>query len=100
MNRPSSAYEQFRQDALKQLTLRGKVEPPYQISYTFYMKGKMDTDLDNMIAGVNDILQEKGIITNDKAIMRYPNSVKIPGQSDWKTVLEIEHYAPDTIEAS
>ena len=97
VNLPSQAYEKYREMALEQIWLSqmGKekiktLTPPYRASYKFFMKGKLDTDLDNMIAGVNDILQDAGIIDDDKNITEYGFARKISGEKDWRAEIIIE----------
>ena len=79
---PSKAYNEFRKDALVQLGKMKPLEPPYAVSYLFRMKGRLDTDIDNMIAGINDILQEAGAITDDKYITNI-TATKISGCDEW-----------------
>jgi Holliday junction resolvase RusA-like endonuclease len=88
---PSVAYAKFQQHALWQLKgLKEKFNGEVIVNYIFYMKGRLDTDCDNMIGGVNDILQDAGIIDNDKNIIA-GSFRKIPGNKDWKTILEIDY---------
>ena len=93
----SKAYHQFRKDALKQIVDHIQIAPPYSVKYHFEMKGKFSTDIDNMIAGINDIFQEAGIISDDKHIW-YIEAEKIGGFIEWKTIIEIETYATNTTE--
>jgi len=68
---PSKAYKQFQEDALIDL-IRQNAKPqtkPYSIEYSFWMKGKIDQDLDNAICSVNDVLMEANIIGDDKDIV-------------------------------
>jgi len=91
----SKAFNRFRVDALKQI-VRGKhIDPPYHIDFVFEMKGKLDTDIDNMIAGISDILQEAGVLEDDKLILSL-SARKIPACKDWKTTILISHYASNT----
>ena len=78
----SKAYHQFRKDALKQIVDHIQIAPPYSVKYHFEMKGKFSTDIDNMIAGINDILQEAGAITDDKYITNI-TATKISGCDEW-----------------
>ena len=87
---PSTAYERFRNAALWELkkhkvTFLGAIK----IDYTFSLKGKLDIDTDNAMASVNDVLEDAGIIENDKLIMK-GSFEKITDQKDWKTVIKIE----------
>lgn len=91
--RSKKSYYDYRKIALEELEMLsytiGKLEPPYQISYDFYMKGKEDSDIDNMIASINDILQDAGYITNDKQIISIGESNKISGCREWQTNIKI-----------
>jgi Holliday junction resolvase RusA-like endonuclease len=89
VNFPSKRYNEFKEMALWQLkTIKGEIKPPYDVRYCFFIKGKMDADLDNLIASINDILQEAGIIENDRLIYQM-EAQKIMGQDDFKTTIEI-----------
>lgn len=91
---PSEAFSQFKNDMLKQIVVREKVLPPYKITYRFYLKGNLDIDLDNAQASINDVLQDKGAIENDKLIVKV-DAEKFSGCKDWETILIIEHYEQD-----
>lgn len=84
----SKAFNNFHKDALSQLTGCRKLKPPYAVSYRFNMKGKLDTDIDNMVSGINDILQDAGIITDDKYITHI-NAIKISECKEWESVITI-----------
>jgi len=87
---PSIAFVKFEKYALEQLRgYKQKFEGPIIVSYTFYMKGKLDSDFDNMIGGINDILQDAGIIDNDKNIIM-GSFLKVAGCPDWSTELNIK----------
>jgi len=89
VNFPSKRYEEFKETALWQLKrIKDKLKPPYDVRYIFYIKGKMDADLDNLIASINDILQEAGIIENDRLIHEM-EAKKVMGGKDFKTTIEI-----------
>lgn len=86
---PSKAYKNFQTMALVQLEdCKKTFNTLLQVNYVFHMKGKMDTDADNMMAGINDILQTAGIIENDKLIVKGTYE-KVSGCSDWQTDIEI-----------
>lgn len=98
---PSVAYEKWERNALAQL--QGQPQPGYttavHIRYEFRFKGRLETDLDNAEAGINDILEKAGIITNDKLI----KAKTVPWQqtgADWVTKITITPkncpVAPDT----
>lgn len=89
-NLPSVAYDDFKFDALSQLkTVRecymGKA---LCVEYFFEMKGRLDADVDNMVAAVNDVLQDGGVIDDDKNIRRIV-AEKSPGHADFTTTIQI-----------
>jgi len=89
INLPSSAYENFKEQALWQLKkYKEKYTGPIKVEYTFQMKGKLNTDLDNLQAGINDLLQDAGIIDDDKNIISVVAN-KYSGFKDWITLVEI-----------
>lgn len=61
------------------------------MSYVFTYKGKLWTDCDNAIAGLNDILEKSGIIENDDQIKSGTFMVK--SGKDWITEIEISPIA-------
>ena len=87
---PSVAFEKFHHSAMAQLLYKGykKFTKPVFIDYVFYMKGKMDSDTDNMEGGINDILQDAGILENDKLIIEH-HCKKIAGNKEFVTELSI-----------
>lgn len=91
---PSVAFEKFHHSAMAQLCYKGypKFTNPVSIDYVFYMKGKLDTDIDNLQAGINDCLQDAGILEDDKLIVQC-HAIKIAGKKDWLTEISIEYSA-------
>lgn len=86
----SKSYKNWENQALWQLkNYKEKHTGKVHISYEFQMKGKLDTDMDNMRAGVNDILEKAGIIDDDKNIVS-DKGVKYHGFEDWATKIRIE----------
>lgn len=84
----SKAFKSFEADVLprlEELAFKGmRLSPPYVTSYRFEMKGKGATDLDNMIASINDIMEKAGIIEDDKYIERYVEPTeKVAGCKDY-----------------
>jgi Holliday junction resolvase RusA-like endonuclease len=85
----SKAYKTWETDALWQLKKYKEVhQGKLMANYVFQMKGRLSTDLDNMVAGVNDVLQKAGIIQDDKDIVCI-HAEKFGGYKDWKTIIEI-----------
>ena len=86
---PSEAYIKFEKSALVQLKkVRERHSKDIDIEYIFYYKGKLWTDCDNAIAGLNDILQKSGVIKDDKQIKSGTFRV-ITGEKEWKSEIEI-----------
>lgn len=90
MSISSKAYLEFEESALWQLkAYKERHKGPVDVVYTFEMKGKLDADCDNLIGGINDILEKSGIIDNDKNIVS-GSFVKYHGFKDWRTMVRIE----------
>lgn len=85
-NIPSEAYRKFTQRAKLDIPINTKVNPPYEIHYLFEMKGKLDSDIDNMIASINDVLQDHGVIEDDKKILNI-KATKELGFDDFRTIV-------------
>ena len=85
----SKGYRQFEKGALAQLKeVKNRYHGKVNVDYTFYLKGKLDADLDNLVTSVTDVLQKSGIIDNDKNIIS-STAIKYAGNNDWKTEIEI-----------
>ena len=79
----------FEKQALTQLAaVRGHFTGPIKVTYIFYLKGRLNLDLDNGIASINDVLQKAGIIDDDKNVVEI-EAKKINGNKDWKTIIDI-----------
>lgn len=87
----SKSWFRFEREALHELgKLKLKyIKPPYKINYTFYMKGRGATDVDNMIAGINDILQKAGVIEDDKHV-HSGGFDKVLNSDSYYTVVNVE----------
>ncbi len=91
---PSEAYSTFESDAILQIRkqLRGKRGPIFSgnvhVEYEFRMKGLIRADADNLMAGINDILQKAGVIADDNFITDGCFK-KISGCKDWETTVII-----------
>ena len=97
---PSDAFEEYQESFILQvrhLIPPEPMKPPYHVKYLFYMKGKGATDGDNMEGSVNDIMQEAGIIGNDKDILSWEGK-KILKAKEYLTVIEIWHAPGDNEE--
>ena len=88
---PSDAFEAYKEHFLDEAVKQydgAPLKPPYFIQYTFHMKGKGATDGDNMEGSINDLLQDAGIIENDKDILEW-HGKKILKAKEYVTVIEI-----------
>lgn len=84
------AWKNFEKDALSQLVMvRDVFAKNIKIDYKFYFKGNMFTDVDNAMAGINDILQLAGIIDDDKSIKQGSFEI-INCHTEWFTEIWIE----------
>lgn len=86
----SNAWKKFETYALEQLLeyKRCRFYGSVFISYEFYYKGKLSVDVENAIAGINDVLELSGIIENDKFVEE--GSFKLHrGCPDWKSEITI-----------
>lgn len=92
----SVAFKHFESeavDSLEELARKNKLKPPYITSYRFEMRGKAGTDLDNMIASINDIMEKAGLIEDDKYIQRYVEPIeKVGGCKEYKTTVTVFGY--------
>lgn len=89
---PSIGFVKFEELALKQLkdlNIKQCIKGNIMVYYKFFMKGKLDSDCDNMMAGINDILQKAEIIENDKYVTEGWFK-KIAGNDAWRTEITIE----------
>lgn len=93
----SENYQTFHKSASLQL-LQAKtlshypmpIQGPINLSCTFHFPDhRGEADLSNLYQGIEDILQEIGIIENDKYIYSHNGSRKIFGSEDFFTYIEI-----------
>lgn len=91
---PSKVWLKYERSALDQITNQlidynmPYPQPPYHVEYTFHMKGKGATDLDNMIAGVNDVLQRSGVLEDDM-LVRSISASKIVEAESYMTEIKV-----------
>ncbi len=90
---PSTAYGKFEKEALNEI--RGQIplgfktfEQKVHVDYKFTIKGNYHVDVDNLVSGVNDILQKAGIILDDDLITDGCFS-KWAGGAEWKTEIVV-----------
>lgn len=87
----SAAYERWHEDALWQL----KSQPachfaePVALRIDFIMKGKLDSDMDNMLGSICDLLQDAGVLADDKQVVEV-RMMKRRGGADFLTTIEVE----------
>lgn len=98
---PSDNYESFAQIAKWELKdqashttgLTKYFDVPVEVSTIFFVKGQANFDSDNMHTGILDILQEAGIIKNDKKVYGGWHE-KVMGRKDWFIQIIIKDYTP------
>lgn len=84
----SKRYKEWENEALWQLKGK-KLSSQSDILMIFHMKGHLDTDLDNMVTSMIDVLQKAGLIMNDKTLTHI-DAHKDFGADDFYT--EITNY--------
>lgn len=87
----SSAYSKWHEYASVQLLTKRPKQPittPVSLICDFQMKGKLDSDLDNAMASIADLLQDIGVLANDKQIMEAHLS-KSHGHKDFSTTITV-----------
>ena len=88
----SDAYKTWHEEAMWRLyTSRPKVplSGALSITLTFWMKGKIDADWDNLSASICDLLTDLGVIEDDKQIV-LATVRKNRGDEDFATDIEVE----------
>lgn len=96
---PSEAYEKFEKEALFQIRNQlgadfKTFDQPVSATYNFVLKGRIKADVDNLISGINDILEKAGVVSDDDFIVCGAFS-KSQGAPDWTTYIEIEDFPLD-----
>ena len=90
---PSKSFQVFKESCLWQLKGQKKYHGPLSIKIEFRMKGKMDSDIDNMCTSIFDILADAEILENDKDIVEL-HAIKKEGYTDFETTIEITEIVP------
>lgn len=95
VNTPSEAYERFRTDAkwqIKQLMSEWPdifpITTKVEVTTIFSSKGRIQFDPDNAHTGILDILQDSGLLENDKLVKRGIYEAN-DGFPDWSTEIII-----------
>lgn len=89
---PSLAFKKFKSVALNELssqTYGMTFKNTVSVEYTFFLKGKIDSDIDNMIASINDILMDSLVLKDDSLITEI-TARKVSGCRDFETEIIIE----------
>ena len=88
----SSAYGTWHESALWQLKAMKRPTTPLngtlRLTIYFYLKGKIDADLDNLTASIADVLADAEIIEDDKYITEL-HLYKRAGAPEFVTSVEI-----------
>lgn len=95
---PSKAYERFKREAHEQIHKQVSWDPfpfnnvppdgLFDICCTFYQKGKLTQDGDNALSSILDVLQDSGILNDDKYVISASYNI-VRGEKEWKTEVEI-----------
>jgi len=86
----SKTYKDWQENALWQLKqYKERWTGPIHIDYQFELKGKIDIDIDNAIVSSNDLLEDAGVIDNDKNVMSI-SANKFHGFKDFRTLIRIK----------
>ena len=93
---PSHAYVNWEIVAMSQIRAYSmqRFTGYVSIDYTFRFKGDMSVDVDNAMAGINDILEKTGVVRNDKLIVCGTFSLTW-GHPEWETDLVIIDFVGD-----
>lgn len=89
---PSKSFNDFFRNAGYQVWNqwdRHVITKPFALRCEFIMKGKTDTDVDNMFTSILDLFQSLGIIQNDKLCVEGSMTKKLGG-SNYLTNIKLE----------
>ena len=92
MSLPSAAFQTFFRLAGLQVRTQWDhhvITKPFALRCEFVMKGKNDTDVDNMFTSILDLLQSLGIVQNDKLCVE-GSMIKKHDGSDYLTTIILE----------
>ena len=94
---PSKAYMGFHEQAVGQLwewkfmnKFKKPVGVPMWFKMTLFQKGKLRQDMDNALGSILDILQDAGIVEDDKLFLECKGIEIITGAKDFSTVFEFD----------
>lgn len=91
---PSVAFENFKAEALRQIGKQVKgatITTPVRITILAKLKGRLDSDVDNISSSLFDILQDAAVIEND-SLVKSLYVEKQGGFKDFCTFIQIEPY--------
>jgi Holliday junction resolvase RusA-like endonuclease len=93
---PSTAYIGWHENAMADLFewkyknhWTKPIQKEVRVNWTFFLKGKYKQDTSNAMQGIEDVLQEAGIIEDD-FLFAENHTKRIRECEDWKTIVEIE----------
>ena len=91
---PSDVYELWATDAALEISSAWRRRPPIRkpvnAKMVFYLKNHQhEADLSNMYQGIEDLLQECGVLVNDKLIYSHDGSRKVFGQALERVEIEL-----------
>jgi len=88
---PSIAWNRYEKEVLRTMPKPDKPIPgPYEIHYAINLKGKGFQDIDNIVAGINDLLQKLNYLEDDRYIYKM-TADKIVGAKEYEALVEIHH---------
>lgn len=93
---PSKSFQVFKESCLWQLKGKKGYSGPITIHIEFRLKGNTDSDIDNMITSLFDVLADAKIIDDDKNVMEL-YAIKSKGHTDFETVLDIQEIVPKLV---
>lgn len=87
---PSEGYERYKHESLKVIEELGitTIAPPYTITIDFMLKGKGNSDIDNMTSSIFDILQDAMVLDDDKNVLELIAHKHI-GCEGYETIIRI-----------
>lgn len=96
----SKAYKSWHEYASYQILSKRPKTPltgTLAITIHFQLKGKLDSDVDNMMASLIDLLQDMAFIENDKQIVE-AHLYKSAGHPDFATTIELTQQSAPVVD--
>lgn len=94
--RSSERYQAFEKHAIlhiRQVHIKSTIDFPVNLKAVFYFKDHQnEADLSNLYGGIEDILEDAGVLANDKLIYSHNGSAKRFGEGEPRCEIEITKY--------